>query len=291
MTIPIHVSHQRAFIWDVDRTLPHLSQQNVFLGLPLVLMPEEVVLLVDKQLAVLVDDLSAHRTPTAAQIEAWDQVWKKDIAQQVARLEREASVGKEDRSMSEAAVEKRKAREEKRRLAIIQKQQAEGESADSVFAPPPAPPPESSAGQPASSNIAYSVAVPTTSEEHAWYNQEGSTYATLEAARSAGIWSYPATEEEVAKCAVFRDLWEQGYYMGGGSKFGGEWLVYPGDPLRYHSHFVATVLASPTAPLRPMEIVAHGRLGTATKKAHLLCGYDPATKKVAYFSVEWAGFG
>lgn len=29
-------------------TLPHLSQQNVFLGVPLLLMPEEVVLLVDK---------------------------------------------------------------------------------------------------------------------------------------------------------------------------------------------------------------------------------------------------
>ena len=29
-------------------TLPHLSQQNVFLGVPLVLQPEEVVLLVDK---------------------------------------------------------------------------------------------------------------------------------------------------------------------------------------------------------------------------------------------------
>ena len=28
-------------------TLPHLSQQNVFLGVPLVLMPEEVVLLVE----------------------------------------------------------------------------------------------------------------------------------------------------------------------------------------------------------------------------------------------------
>lgn len=28
-------------------TLPHLSQQNVFLGVPLILMPEEVVLLVE----------------------------------------------------------------------------------------------------------------------------------------------------------------------------------------------------------------------------------------------------
>lgn len=29
-------------------TLPHLSQQNAFLGIPLVLMPEEVVLLLEK---------------------------------------------------------------------------------------------------------------------------------------------------------------------------------------------------------------------------------------------------
>jgi tRNA-splicing endonuclease subunit Sen34 len=34
-------------------TLPHLSQQNVFLGLPLVLMPEELVLLVEKRELVL----------------------------------------------------------------------------------------------------------------------------------------------------------------------------------------------------------------------------------------------
>ena len=32
-------------------TLPHLSQQNVFLGLPVVLTPEEVVLLIEKGMA------------------------------------------------------------------------------------------------------------------------------------------------------------------------------------------------------------------------------------------------
>jgi tRNA-splicing endonuclease subunit Sen34 len=40
-----------------------------------------------------------------------------------------------------------------------------------------------------------------------------------------------------------------------------------------------------------MEIVAHGRLGTATKKAHLLCGFDEAEQEVMYYSIEWAGFG
>ena len=67
--------------------------------------------------------------------------------------------------------------------------------------------------------------------------------------------------------------------------------TYLGDPLRYHSHFVATVHESPEFAIRPMEIVAHGRLGTATKKAHLLCGYDEAKQEVSYYSIEWAGFG
>ena len=69
------------------------------------------------------------------------------------------------------------------------------------------------------------------------------------------------------------------------------WPWRVGDPLRYHSHFIASVLESPTSSLRPMEIVAHGRLGTATKKAHLLCRWDDEKKNVSYLSIEWAGFG
>ena len=83
--IPLRVSNNKVYVWDIDGsyfapfaqvppsltlfhtldigslradhhicgvltgTLPHLSQQNVFLGAPLLLMPEEVVLLVDKR--------------------------------------------------------------------------------------------------------------------------------------------------------------------------------------------------------------------------------------------------
>ena len=196
-----------------------------------------------------------------------------------------------------------------------------------------------------SSSLVYTISVPTTSDAFAWYNNNDDdddngndgggqwrrrhTYDTLDAARDAGVWDYPACAHERARCEVFRDLWEKGYYMGGGTKFGGDWLVYcipvraffffssssnlsvvhsfirprpsfpsflcrtrtPGDPLRYHSHFVATVQTSPSTPLCPMEVVAHGRLGTATKKAHLLCGWDPESREVTYISIEWAGFG
>ena len=97
-----------------------------------------------------------------------------------------------------------------------------------------------------SSSLLYTVSVPTTSDAFAWYNyndegddndpasgpqrqnQPQSMYETLDAARAAGVWSYPSNADERARCEVFRDLWEKGYYMGGGIKFGGDWLVYPG---------------------------------------------------------------
>jgi tRNA intron endonuclease, catalytic C-terminal domain len=96
-----------------------------------------------------------------------------------------------------------------------------------------------------SGSLVYTVSVPTTSDAFAWYNYDDDddggdgddgrqqrrrphTYETLDAARDAGVWCYPASANERARCEVFRDLWEKGYYMGGGIKFGGDWLVYPG---------------------------------------------------------------
>ena len=68
-------------------------------------------------------------------------------------------------------------------------------------------------------------------------------------------------------------------------------LLHSGDPLRYHSHFVVSVTMSPEAPIQPMEIVVHGRLGTGMKKSHLLCEWDEEDNCVTYYSIEWAGFG
>lgn len=101
-----------------------------------------------------------------------------------------------------------------------------------------------------SKSSVYTVSVPTTSDAFAWYDHDDekdhhgpasssgprqwhrrTTYETLDAARAAGVWSYPANADERARCEVFRDLWEKGYYMGGGIKFGGDWLVYPGPSL------------------------------------------------------------
>ncbi|KAI0948552.1 hypothetical protein AcW1_005424 [Taiwanofungus camphoratus] len=308
--IPLRVSNQKAYVWDVEDiatlrsehhicgvltgTLPHLSQQNVFLGVPLLLMPEEVVLLVEKQLAVLIDDTQAHRIPSTRALKQWNSERATSAKLQIAAAQaKEASEKAVKHAQTEDALRKRKEREERRTAAARAKALAEG--LDPGEAEAPGPPLHSTEERPttpsAGATPAYTVTIPASSSALPWYDADECTYTTLADARAAGIWSCPVDLHDRAKCGVFRDLWEKGHFMGGGIKFGGDFLVYPGDPLRYHSHFVASVVDSPVSAIRPMEIVAHGRLGTATKKAHLLCGWDDDKREVSYFSIEWAGFG
>jgi tRNA-splicing endonuclease subunit Sen34 len=99
------------------------------------------------------------------------------------------------------------------------------ESADAAMSahPTPATPTKGTKEQ------SYSFTIPAESD-FTWYKPE--KYHTIDEARNAGIWSYPTTLEEAARCHVFEDLWKQGYYMGNGLRFGGHWLVYPGEFLR-----------------------------------------------------------
>ncbi|KAF8520172.1 hypothetical protein BU17DRAFT_46973 [Hysterangium stoloniferum] len=301
--IPLYISNGHAYVWTVEDaselrskhricgtlsgTLPHLSQQNFFLGLPLLLMPEEVVLLVENGIAVMVDDATATREPSASDLREWDESRKQVVAEQIeqwqqretARQALEMTNGQGKGRMSEDALQKRKERLERK----AREEGAANTIDENLVISRPTPGPVL---QPQSS---YMVQIPSTSLSHSWYQPR--RYDTLDSAKQAGIWQFPSTLEERASYHVFRDLWEKGHFLGSGIKFGGEFLVYPGDPLRYHSHFVASVLPSHSAEIRPMEIVAHGRLVTATKKSHLLCGWDEETGKVTYLSLEWSGFG
>ncbi|RDB24279.1 tRNA-splicing endonuclease subunit Sen34 [Hypsizygus marmoreus] len=319
--IPLRIANKKAYVWDVDDiatirskhnicgiltgTLPHLSQQNAFLGVPLVLMPEEAVLLVENEIAVMIDDARAYPQPTLQQLQVWNLQQQEEMKLQLAVIE--AKEAKESansgRAMSAEALEKRRAREEKKAAQATRLAEASIVSSgpSALLVPEPAPskgeatPPLASQMTDSSgakgSTVAHTIVIPAASSAQDWYDPNPHSYWTIVAAKEAGIWDYPSNLEERAKCGAFRSLWEQGYFMGGGIKFGGDYLVYPGDPLRYHSHFAASVIHSPQSPLRPMEIVAHGRLGTATKKAHLLCSWDDDKKEVSYLTIEWAGFG
>lgn len=63
--IPVHIAGDKVYVYDVDSirrlrvdhhitgitlgTLPQVAQQNVFLGVPLQLLPEEVAVLVEQR--------------------------------------------------------------------------------------------------------------------------------------------------------------------------------------------------------------------------------------------------
>ncbi|XP_031165331.2 tRNA-splicing endonuclease subunit Sen34 [Sander lucioperca] len=102
-------------------------------------------------------------------------------------------------------------------------------------------------------------------------------------------WPIRAQDEprRAARYQVFRDLRGRGFYLTSAGKFGGDFLVYPGDPLRFHAHFIA-VCVSLDESLSLLDILAVSRLGSNVKKTVLLC--SPGTDgRVAYTSLQWSG--
>ncbi|KAL8280993.1 hypothetical protein RQP46_006672 [Phenoliferia psychrophenolica] len=312
----LHVSNQKAYVWNVSDiqtlrvehhicgilsgTLPQVSQQNTFLGLPLVLLPEEVVLLLKHKLAVIVSDNDAHLPPSVSDVQSYHS-------------SRAAAISTQQHLTLDNELRKRSLASEKFKSQIESRQLEKGAKGDKakdqdaafeVFVPSlsdgektTGPPPSllinngKGKGKARIEDVAYTIVIQPTSEDLPWFDPSAATFRTLESAKDAGVWNYPDTKLQEARCEVFEDLWRTGHYMGGGLRFGGDFLIYPGDPLRYHSHFTLTVLPSPSTPILPLDLVAYGRLATGVKKAHLLGTWDEKARKVDFFSLEWAAFG
>ncbi|XP_022076930.1 tRNA-splicing endonuclease subunit Sen34 [Acanthochromis polyacanthus] len=90
-----------------------------------------------------------------------------------------------------------------------------------------------------------------------------------------------------ARCQVFRDLRGRGFFLTSAGKFGGDFLVYPGDPLRFHAHFIAVCLMLDESVCL-LDVLAVARLGSNVKKTVLLCS-PTADGGVHYTSLQWSG--
>ncbi|KAJ1975027.1 tRNA-splicing endonuclease subunit [Dimargaris xerosporica] len=108
-----------------------------------------------------------------------------------------------------------------------------------------------------------------------------------DAAMPSPSWAFPQTPTERQRYQLFRDLWTRGYYLTSGLKFGGEFLVYSGDPSDHHSLYITTLVASPTSSLTPRQIITQNRLGTGVTKSQLLCTYHAQTNRFEYATVTW----
>ncbi|XP_066258447.1 uncharacterized protein Tsen34 [Euwallacea similis] len=83
---------------------------------------------------------------------------------------------------------------------------------------------------------------------------------------------------------VYRDLWDRGYYITSGEKFGGNFLVYLGDPIIHHAIFIVKCIESERT-FTPTELVAFGRLGVSVKKQAVLASVKDGC--VSYIAINW----
>ncbi|KAG0182215.1 tRNA-splicing endonuclease subunit Sen34 [Apophysomyces sp. BC1021] len=104
-----------------------------------------------------------------------------------------------------------------------------------------------------------------------------------------GTWTYPGTERDKIRCQIFEYLWSKELYITNGSKFGGDYLAYPGDPMRFHSHYIIGV-RDRDETLMPLDIIGMGRLATNVKKTYVLAAPSDSEEGVETFSIRWAGF-
>lgn len=56
-------------------------------------------------------------------------------------------------------------------------------------------------------------------------------------------WNFPSNKAELHRYIVFRDLHSRGFRITGGSKFGADFLLYPGDPTLYHAQFCVRIFS------------------------------------------------
>ncbi len=263
-------------------SIPQAPQQNVFLGLPMELMPEEVRLLVEKGLVHVVDDAMAHREGLMnTSIEK-----RRQYVTKLQHMGRQAAIfqaGVKERSKAEALNRSRsKITKGTATKAVSQDHEftstTDTARKDSLFAP-------SSPSEPTSSD---SSAISTF----------GMTPAT-----SASLLTPPPTpsspEDQLPTVPdsypLFKHLHSKGYFSSPGLRFGCQYMVYPGDPLRFHSHFLASHVGW-NEEIDLMDLVGGGRLGTGTKKGYLIGGLektkqqgvDGGTENVRTFSIEWA---
>ncbi|MCJ1311286.1 tRNA-splicing endonuclease subunit [Agyrium rufum] len=343
LSFPIHrlsASQQRYLLYDINTitwlrrthhilgvligTLPQIPQQNVFLGLPLELMPEEARLLAEKGLAYIVDDQTWHEQARKEltleerrrfveglrneerEMAIANEKWKSGRAEAVRK---KVGVGKKGekkdkggkKRMEEDLVDEVTNETVSKELVgpatHVDEEKIDEDGEESLF---DAAPPQSS-----SSSRKKSKDAPTSSPKPPDDVSRVSPAPSISTSTSMGdVEPYLITPTlstppfrlppppsslsnsqqsllptvSAPSYALFRHLHSHGYFMSPGLRFGCQFLVYPGDPLRFHSHFLAVAYGW-EEEFDLLDLVGGGRLGTGVKKGWLLGGVEPGKRK------------
>ncbi|RYP51880.1 hypothetical protein DL768_002848 [Monosporascus sp. mg162] len=252
-----------------------------------------------------------------AQDAAAARAYLDDIRRERKRVEDEAAEQTRQARLRQAQhIKKAKARKppsssKQSAQAVASEGEAGLDSSDSLFDSPSADPTTSSSTPTKSTTTAVRV------EPRQIWNITPTTSGALltpppEPSSSPSSLSLPTSQAALGTTAnapsswpLYAHLHARGYYMMPGLRFGCDYNVYPGDPLRFHSHFQATCYGW-DEEIAMLDLVAGGRLGTNVKKGFLVGGVvspededededggdgvkSGHSPDVRAFCIEWAG--
>ncbi|MCJ1455151.1 tRNA-splicing endonuclease subunit [Mycoblastus sanguinarius] len=282
-------------------SLPQSPQQNVFLGLPLELQPEEARLLVEGCLAYIVDDLDWHTRDLESKDSAEIEAIQTDLHREGKKVAKEFEKAKH-RATQNAL---RKLRDEKAsatkgsssisNVPTVDEEPFE----DSLFGDPLARETTPTRPLPHSKN--------SNSDLKSWAITQTTSYPPLCLPTGSSASELPKVNPP--SYALFKHLHSLGYYLAPGMRFGCQYSIYPGDPLRFHSHFL-TMSYEWDEDIDLLDLLGGGRLGTGVKKGWLIGGIEEESElpedeelyskgrferidddeaKVRTFCLEWGG--
>lgn len=103
-------------------------------------------------------------------------------------------------------------------------------------------------------------------------------------------WNYPLTKDDKSMYMVFKDLWEKNCYVTTGERFGGDYLAYPGDPILYHSQFIIKCVDK-NEEMSVIDLAGQCRLATHVRKTQVFAYIDDDdnNNNVCYQSFNWGG--
>lgn len=319
--------------------LPQAPQQNVFSGIPVELMPEEARLLVERGVAYLVDDVKAHKQGflEAGLREEERRAYKESLRRQGAAAAKQTEQRAEERK--KAALSKKMGTESWNDIpedmlipssSRAQRKKDRKETNDAAKRPAPGGNGEESLFTPSAEPVSATGSAISRVTSHAsaiglepYAVTPTTSYPPLTSAppppppkarqteapagRQPGT-SEPSHPDVPSSYPLYKHLHEQGYFLAPGLRFGCQYMAYPGDPLRFHSHFLCNGMDWEQG-FDLIDLVGGGRLGTGVKKGFLIGGEvkpekgDGAGKAsidghgntgssvggVRAFCIEWAG--
>lgn len=285
-------------------TTPQNPTQNLFSGLPLELLPEEAKLLVDKGAAYVVDDATSHLTHLTSMDPAAKHAYLQSLRTRRQNISR---VLDEEDAIRKAEGAKMRGKQKSKRIPARADSPPVVEEVELPLSPPSER--QDEAAVPPAADAEHQELL---FSSHTLKQREGATTSSsatiiatnrhLTATTSVDMLSdptaYSVPVEAPHSYPFYKHLNSKGYYITPGIRFGADYSVYPGDPFRYHAHFMATSFGW-DEEITLLDLVSGGRLGTGVKKGFLIGGQAPSKEagrnpenagedRVRTFTLEWA---